>query len=387
MSDNKLFVSYTKLATFKTCPMKYYFKYIQKLSKKVTKKSFYVGEDIHILTELFYVHRSPKILELRRLKYNEYLLKRPELPIGYDPDLVPPLPPEWEEFKKGYDKWEEKALAMYGAILTWRQYVTEVIIPRVDKEADSVKHEIGYNYVNDLIKIMGQYEYYYWNDKMIPLNLESKKYADLGTFNGIEVVLSYISDGIVQVGEDIYLLEHKSFSTDPMSFEDTWLDVQTASYVTELRKEGWNIKGVIWDNIKSKAPKDPNILKSKKYGKQYSDNTLFSFISSDVIMKGPEAVVEEAKKSITLATELNIVNNYQNFLTRHVTVFNEDAVKAINKDSNSVIDIITREEFSLYRNMGWSSCNFCSYKDLCQMEMLGHDTSHLIDTIYVKGDY
>jgi hypothetical protein len=299
---------------------------------------------------------------------------------------VDPATVNADEFKDVYDKWQEKAMDLYGGVLTWRQYIEEIIIPRIDKEPDGVKNEIGYNYVNDLIKIMGQYEYYYWNDKMVPQDLEHKKYATLGDYNGKEVLLTYICDGIVEVNGELYLLEHKTFSSDPMSFDDTWLNVQTAMYVTELRKEGWNIKGVIWDNIKSKAPKDPNILKSGAYGKQYSENTLFSLISTETIMKGPDVVVEEVSKIFSEAKDLNIVENYNNFLSRHVTVFNEEAVKSIRKDTDLVLDIITKKEFPKYRNMGWSSCNFCAYKDLCQLEMMGHDATTLIDTLYNKGE-
>ena len=81
-----------------------------------------------------------------------------------------------------------------------------------------------------------------------------------------------------------YILEHKTYSKDPMTFEQTWLNTQTAIYVSALRAEGKNIAGVLWDNIKSTAPKTPKMLKDGSYGKQDSNVTLFSFISYDTII-------------------------------------------------------------------------------------------------------
>lgn len=377
--DNKFYVSHTKLNSYKTCPMKYYYKYIMGLNKKISKRAFYVGEDIHKLTELLFLHKTPELLNKRIKVYNEFLTKKP-----YGVLKESSTKEEWEEFEKKVEAWNKKAMEMYGDVLTWRQHINEIIIPRVEKEADGVKHEIGYNYVNDLIKMMGQYEYYYSNDKMKVLDLEHKKYSVLGEYNGKKVILTYISDGIVEVQGEQYLLERKSFKTEPMTFEETWLNVQTAEYVTELNKEGWNIKGVIWDNIRSKSPKDPNILKSGKFGKQSSEVTVFSLIDTSTIMEGPEAVATAVSNLSSEAFQLNISDNYNNFLMRHSTQFSEEAVKTIRKDTNSVIDIITKEEAPYYRNMGWSSCFYCEFKDLCQQEMLGHETKSLIDTLYDK---
>ena len=376
----KFYVSHTKLDTYKTCPMMYNYKYIMRLDKKISRRSFYVGEDIHKLIELFYLHRTPHLLQKRITAYEEHLTKEPDV-TGQDT-----LEVNANDFKEAHDKWQKKAIDLYSETLTWRKYIEKVISPRVSAEGDGVKAEIGYNYINDIIKIMGQYEYYYSNDNIKVLDLEHKKYSVMGEYNGKEVVLTYISDGVLEVNGEQFLIEHKTFSSEAMSFEETWLNVQTAEYVTALNKEGWNIKGVIWDSVKSKAPEDPNILKSGAYGKQSQARSLFSLISTDIIMRGTDAVIEVAQQVASEANSIGIFNNYQFFLSRHTTRFNDEAVKSIRKDSDSVIEVITREEVPMYRNMGWSSCRFCDFKDLCQLEMLGHETQSIINTLYNKKE-
>lgn len=362
----KFFVSHTKLDTYKTCPMQYKYKYLMRLEKKISGRRFYIGADIHKLIELFYLHKTPHLLERRVVKYKNMLSARPQ--------------ENTEDFKK----WQEKVKESWEDTLTWREYVSEVIYDNFQNSQDGLKAEIGFNYVEDIIKIMGQYEYYYLNDNMKVLDLEHKKYDEMGIYNGKQVVLTYITDGVVQINNENYLIEHKTFSSTAMTFEETWLNVQTAEYVTALNKEGWEIVGVVWDNIKSKAPEKLNVLKSGLYGKQSQGRTLFSLIDISVIMKGPEAVIEEVEKVKDTAVSLEIDKNYDFFLSRHITRFSDNAVKAIRKDTDEVINVITKDEVPIYRNMGWASCNYCPFKDLCSVEMLGNDPVNLIDTLYER---
>lgn len=380
MENKKFYVSYTKLDTYKKCPMQYNYKYLQGLEKRVSKRSLYIGEHIHKLLELLLVHKTPDLLASRKKAYEDYLESNPIKQI----ENIESLSKEELDY---YNEKVECAKELYGNTLTWREYLSKFITKEYDDLGYEAKNELGYDYINSLIKIIGQYEYYYSSDKIKVLDIEHKKYANLGEYNGKEVTLVYICDGIVEVNGEQYILEHKSYSSTPMSFEETWLNVQTALYVKELNKIGWNIKGVIWDNIKSIAPKDPNILKNGSYGKHYNTHTLFSFISCDTIMEGPEAVEEAMNKLMNdpVIMSLGVSNNYEEFLSRHVTVFKDTAVDAIIKDSSQVIDTITKDNVPTYRNMGYASCNGCVFKEICQQEMLGNDTKELISTLYKKA--
>ena len=327
----KFYVSYSKLDSYKSCPMKYKYSYVDKLQPKIKSRALYVGSDIHKLIEQFYIQRNPELLAKR----------------------------------------------VYPDNLTWREYLIQVITPEFDKLEESAKKELGESYIEDLIKIMGQYEFYYSNDNLEIVDLENRKQCSLGEHNGKEVTLTYICDGIVSIGGREFLMEHKSYKTDPMTYENTWLNMQTSIYVDKLNNlEGRHIDSVLWDNIKSVAPSKPNILKSGAYGKQSGTVTFFSFIDCETIMQGLEAVIKKYKELLADSdiVALGVENNYTNFLSRHTTTFNKNALGSILEDSEMVIDTLTKPEVKYYRNLGWT-CNGCPFKELCKKEMLGEDTT------------
>ena len=367
---NEFYTSYSKMDTYKSCPQQYKYKYIDKLEPKTKKRSLYVGTHIHKLIELFYVQRTPELLEARREAYNtfmntEYVCANPDVP---------------------FEEIQNKADELLKDTLTWREYLNVVIREEFNNLSEDMKNEVGLNYVEDLAHMMAQYEYYYSNDKIEVLDIEHNKKCYLGTYNGKDVQLVFICDGVVRLpNKKIYILEHKSYKDNPMTFEDTWLNTQTAIYVSALRAQGYEIEGVLWDNIKSTAPKAPNILKNGSYGKQTSNVTLFSFIDFDTIMAGPEAVIEFINNLPQEVRDLGIDGNKDNFLSRHITVFNEKAVDEILSDTSKVLGEITKDEPLVYRNMGWT-CNGCSFRGLCQAQMLGQDVDILISTLYNKKD-
>lgn len=360
--ENKEFkTSYSKMDCYKECPQQYNYRYIENLEPKTKKRSLYVGTHIHKLIELFYLQRNPEMLEERKAKYNQLA------------NMLNPTPEIIAEADEALQD-----------TMTWRDYLAIAIQKQFDDLSEDMKNEVGVNYIQDLARIMAQYEYYYNNDKIEIIDLEHNKKCPLGTYNGKDVTLTYICDGIVKLPNGkIYIIEHKSYSKDPLTFEQTWLNTQTAIYVSALRSAGYNIEGVLWDNIKSTAPKKPNILKSGAYGKQDGNVTLFSFIEYDTIMSGPEFIAEAIANLPKEVKDLGIQENYNNFLSRHITVFNEKAVDSILADTQAVLEEITSDNPRVFRNMGWT-CNGCAFKDLCQAQMLGQNVDLIRDTMYTK---
>lgn len=365
------YTSYSKMDTYKSCPQQYAYKYIERLDPKTKKRSLYVGTHIHKLIELFYVQRNEELLNERKAVCAQ-LANMINTPTD----------------EEGLKQYQEDCKEAFGDTLTWREYLTQYIQEEFNDLSEDMKNEVGLNYIQDLAKIMAQYEYYYTNDKLQILDLEHNKKCSLGTYNNRRTILTFICDGIVKLPNDkLYILEHKSYKTDPMTFEDTWLNTQTAIYVSALRAQGYEIEGVLWDNIKSTAPKKPNILKNGNYGKQDSNVTLFSFVDYETIMSGPEAVINKINEltSNPDIKALGIDGNKDNFLSRHITVFNERAVDVMLDDSSKVLGEITKKEPLIYRNLGWT-CNGCAFKSLCQAQMLGQDTSLIISTLFDKKD-
>ena len=320
MEDNKFYTSYTKMDTYKECPQKYKYKYIEKLDSKAKKRSLYVGTHIHKLIELFYIRRNKELVNARVEAYNNFMMnelnqkKLNFLAHKKMKELEDLVNFETEVKKQEYqDLIAEIGIAtekdfinmvkctietrntckelMYDTF-TWREYLITAIKEDYMNLSETDKAEMGLNYLEDLARIMAQYEYYYTNDKIEVIDIEHDKECGLGEFNSKDVILNYICDGIVKLpNTKIYMLEHKTFSKDPMSFEDTWLNTQTALYISALRAQVYILEGVLWDNIKSIPPSKPNILKNGNYGKQYGTVTLFSFINIDTILQGAGEVI------------------------------------------------------------------------------------------------
>lgn len=365
MENNKFYASYSKIDTYKSCPQGYKYSYIDNLEPKIKKRSQYVGTHIHKLVELFYVQRTPELLE-QRLAYASQLANM----------INTPTDPE------GLKEYKEDCKEAYGNTLTWRQYLAEVIQEEFNELSEDMKNEVGLTYIQDLAYIMAQYEYYYSNDNLVMLDIEHKKYCGFGRHNNRETILPFICDGIVRLPNDkIYIVEHKTYSKDPMTFEDTWLNTQTAIYVSALRAQGWDIEGVLWDNIKSVSPKAPNVLKNGSYGKQTSNVTLFSFIDYGTIMLGPDAVIEAINNLPQEVKELGVEGNKDNFLSRHITVFNEQVVDEMLADTSRVLEELTKDKPLIYRNLGWT-CNNCSFKPLCRAQMLGENPELVKSTLF-----
>ncbi len=72
-SDNKVFVfSYSKMSVYQECPLKYKFKYIDKLPEK-PKKFFFIGRVIHKVLEYFFSKIPPPSLdELKEIAEKEW---------------------------------------------------------------------------------------------------------------------------------------------------------------------------------------------------------------------------------------------------------------------------------------------------------------------------
>ena len=412
MEDNKdiFYTSYSMMETYKTCPQQYQYRYIDKLESKSKKRALYIGTHIHKLVELFYIQRRPDLVDARVKAYNDFMsdglnqqkinflahkkIKELEDLVNFETevkkqeyqDLIAEMGIATEEdfinLVKDTIKARNTCNEMLFDTFTWREYLVSAIKQDYMQLSETDKAEMGLTYLEDLARIMGQYEYYYGSDKMKILDLEHKKYCQFGNYNNKQVVLNYICDGDIElIDGNEYILEHKSFKDTPMTFEKTWLNTQTAVYVSALNAQGHNIKGVLWDNIKSEAPKKPNILKNGSYGKQTGNVTLFSFIDVNTIMEGPAEVAEAIANLPQEVLDLGVQENYNNFLSRHMTVFNDNVVDIVLKDSSAVLSEITKDKPLIYRNMGWT-CNNCPYKELCQAEMLGQDVETLKSILF-----
>ena len=310
-------VSHSKLSTFKQCPYKHYLKYVERLEPISIVKPLYKGSGIHSLLEM-------------RAK-----------------NFIDPLQP------------------------TWEQYLDTTLQKAYEELSSSDKDSIG-DFIEDARKIMRQYDWCYSSENLTYLEIEKWIEIPLIKSKGEPVILVGKVDSIVVINGDQYILEHKTYSKNPMSLQDAWVNIQTSIYAYALNKfYGYNIKGVLWDMVRSSPYEEPNILQSGRYGKQSSKVTLLSFKDDP-----GQDIIDQVKE------------NHLNFLSRFITPIIPSAVEAFMKDSKVIAKMMKKQGDNIIRFKNLTrDCSWCNFKDICQTELTGGDVSYIKELLFrVKKD-
>lgn len=246
---------------------------------------------------------------------------------------------------------------------SWQEHLEKVVKPEFEAMPLTYQANLGEDFIYCLDNIMRQYDWLWQDEEIKYLETEIKIDAKIkGRKRFIGIV-----DAIVEYKGDQYIMEHKSFKTKKMSLEQTWLNQQTCLYIKVLNEKGWNIKGVIWDMIKTESYKPPRVLKNGSFGKQYGEQTVMSFKDAGV-EEIPEAVYEDIK------------DNHLNFLDRYITPIQPSVIVAVWKDFVETVDEIARNKGTA-KNLG-RDCDWCAFKDLCQTELTGGDAEYVKQLYY-----
>lgn len=245
----------------------------------------------------------------------------------------------------------------------WKDHLEKVVAPEFENMPQTYQESLGEDFIDCLDKIMRQYDWCWQSEEIKYLATEIKidcKIKGRKRFIGIV-------DAICEYKGDQYIMEHKTFKTKKMSLEQTWLNQQTCLYIKVLNEQGWNIKGVIWDMVKTSAYDPPKVLKSGQFGKQYEKQTIMSFKDAG-IEEIPEAVYEDIK------------DNHKAFLDRYITPIQPSVIVSVWKDFVETVEDIFRNK-STAKNLG-RNCEWCSFKDLCQTELTGGDVEYVKQLYY-----
>lgn len=299
------YYSISQINSYRGCRREWFYKYRERLESKAPQRPLYIGSTLH------------KLLEIRANGGN------------------------------------------------WSEHLETVVRKKFEEMPETYRLNLGEDFIETLDKIMRQYDWVYGEEKIKYLATEVKIDARIkGRKRFVGVV-----DAICEIDGDQYIMEHKTFKTQKMSADQTWLNQQTCLYMRVLNQQGWNIKGVIWDMIKTTAYKPPKKLKNGDFGKQYSEQTQLSFYDEGILKEDiPDSVYEEIK------------DNHLNFLDRYITPVLPSVVEAVWKDFVETVDDISKNK-STARNLG-RDCDRCAFKELCQTELTGGDVGYVKQLYY-----
>lgn len=250
----------------------------------------------------------------------------------------------------------------------WKEYLNTKVRAEFEAMPADYQAELGEDFLECCFDIMSQYDWAYQNENIKYLKTELKidcKIRGRKRFIGIV-------DAICELDGKQYLMEHKSFKSNKMSLDQTWLNAQTCLYIKVLNEHyGYNIVGVIWDMIKTSAPQPPRVLKSGQFGKQYGDQTLYSFAKAGV-EDIPQDIYEEIK------------DNYKNFVDRYITPVIPSVVESVWVDFVQTVDEISKCKVCP-KSLG-RDCDWCGFKNLCQTELTGGDVEYTKQLYYTTPE-
>jgi len=224
--------------------------------------------------------------------------------------------------------------------------------------------------VNDL---MENYEYHYKNDNL--KYLKNEEHFLLPLTQDIEIE-GYI-DSVVEWGRGTWAKETKTYGRMP-DREFLMFNPQSGIYIWAMSELGYkNPRGTIWDIIKAKQPAKPKLTaKTGKLSVAKCDSTPYT-VTKGIVELGlnPKDYTEFIQK-----------HSFEDFFVRKEVLLNKNVVNAIMKDVvDTAKEIYSRGEYTKDRNLS-KDCSWCSYKSICQAELMDLDVDYIIEKEYKKRE-
>lgn len=319
-------VSHSKIKVWRKCRRLYHYKYVERLQRKTKGRPLMFGSMIHDALELKLAGKSPA-------------------PVYREAD---------KELKKMFRE-ERIALGVDGIV----------------GEAEQVVNFYCDYYKNDGLKYLGvEFEFAV---EVIP-----------------GVILEGFIDAIVQDERgDVWILERKTCKNIPEE-KTRQSDVQTVVYryvIPHLKiRQGRKlvpipeVRGIIWDYVRSKVPTKPEVLKNGSISKNRNIDTIPAVYLAAVKEAGLDP--KDYKEFLD-----NLKGAEVNFLRRIKLPFSKTLVNEVMEDfKESTTELASLHGKTRARNLG-RDCSWCEFYNLCQTDLRGGDREGLLKHDYeVKKD-
>lgn len=327
--DNLIEVSFSELKTWRRCQKKHHYKYVRKLQRKSKSLPLYKGSVVHSCLEFHY----------KGLKWKK----------------------AWNIFNKEFSKLMDEEKAAYGDL------------------------------PSEVLRLVSGYLAFHKKDSWVVVTDKEGKPIVEREFRvripGTRVVVKGVIDLIImdEYG-GIWVIDHKTVKKDAPSNEFRMTDVQTTLYFwvlltlcEELGIDPKKVSGSIFNYIRTKPPKEPEILESNGQMSRRDIDTCWMFYKQALIKAGldPNDYLDMKKK---------LKGRESRFYYRHKM----DKPKVLMKQllQEAVFTAYQIEAFgnqparSLDKSCDWD----CDFKELCYSELQGHDVDYLIKTMYEKRE-
>ena len=175
------------------------------------------------------------------------------------------------------------------------------------------------------------------------------------------------------------VIDTKSSSKEKSDIEN-FINVQSAIYMHFVKAVGWlrKVEVMIWEYIKSSPPAIPEMTQKGGMSKRQIDTTWTVY---------KQALLDnDLDPNDYRDMEEKLGGKEDSFIKRVEFPYNPVAVKSLVRETQLAALEIRRRKKDNHRTID-RHCSWCDYQALCQAELLGEDTEHLLRTEYttVRG--
>jgi len=305
-------ISNSKAKTYRRCPNKYRYKYVLKLRPKSKSLPLEKGTWMHALLQVHYEGKSWK-------KRHKQLTKQ--------------FNKLWEEHREELGDLPTECLALMRGYL--RQYPDDLKRYRIiDAEMDEIV--------------------------TLPNGLR------------LQIIIDLILEDTIDGG--LWVWDHK-FRAKLAEPENMLLDPQLTLYFWGLEYMGYkDIRGVMYNEVRTKAPKVPEFLKSGRLSKRMNiDTDVWTYMNT---IREYELDPEDYQDILQ-----HIATNEEARFYRRTPIPKDPPVirTAMGELVDTAQEIQTAERKDRFPRDFEGSCRYeCEYKDLCIAELHGADISSMI---------
>jgi DNA-binding ferritin-like protein (Dps family) len=200
-------------------------------------------------------------------------------------------------------------------------------------------------------------------------------------------------DWIYEDDRGVWVADHKTVKTLPKETE-LYMDLQTFMYFEACRTDpnlikllqGKKLMGVVFNHIRTKAPREPQVLKNGGISKAACDTDIATYFETvrrnGLNVEDYAEMVDKLKGNVFFRRTKIPVNEKTLYTIKDEIVETLDEIDRL-KDKHDRLGDCIKPMF--YRTPLKQRCDWdCEYRDLCYAELAGMNTENIIAEHYEK---
>lgn len=292
------------------------------------------------------------------------------------------LKPKMQQKPLKRGNWIHTLLEHHYSGQDWRE-AHRALSLQFDDLFDEEKDVLG-DLPREIGRIMRAYFWHYqqeqdWNVLEVEFKVEVEM-PGVGLFRGR-------ADLLVETPYGLYVEDHKSHKNLP-SMDFRLRDAQSALYIWAFRKAGYPVDGFIWNYVRYHAPREIRFNKNGTLSKRQGDTTY------DVAYRSIKRQGRDPKDYRDVLLPLHRHRYVHGgpqlspFFKRSVLEKDDDMLAQAVREASHTARRMNRYPFlnrRVVERNNTRSCEWCTYKDLCSVELFGGDTRHVLRG-FTQGD-